>query len=286
MIYILLSILFFTGIFLIFKILEKNSLPVINIIVVNYFFAAILGNLQSFRNPINALSADWLNMAIIIGLLFFVFFIVIGKSVELVGMSVTTVASKMSVIIPIIFSIIYYGEELTTFKIIGILLALIGVILTVYKKDGKNSSKETSKLFIPILLFIGMGITDSFFKYSQKEYINNDNIALFNSTLFYISFFSSLIYVIIKKQTFRLIEKKVLLYGLILGITNYLGVFFFIKALGSGAFDASVIFGINNVSIVILSVFLGLILFKEKLTKINTIGVFSAISAIIFLSLS
>jgi uncharacterized membrane protein len=77
-----------------------------------------------------------------------------------------------------------------------------------------------------------------------------------------------------------------MLYGILLGIVNYFGVLFFIKALGTNIFDSSIIFGINNIGIVILSVLLGLLLFKEKLSSINLIGVFISIIAIFMLSLS
>jgi len=286
MLYILLSILFFTGIFLIFKIIGKQNVSTINIIVVNYLFAAILGNIQSQESPLNAITQDWLYMAIIIGLLFFIFFIIIGISTKLVGLSVTTVASKMSVIIPIIFSIIYYNELITFFKIVGIILAIIGVSLTVYKKADAEQKTKLSEFLIPLLLFIGMGFTDLLFKFSQHKYITENNIALFNSSLFYISFFSSLIYVLIKKEGHHLFNKKTLYYGALLGLFNYFGVFFFMKALSSNTLDSSVVFGINNVSIVILSVLIGLIIFKEKINKINIMGIISAITAIIFLSVS
>ena len=285
MIYIVLSILFFTGIFLVFKIAEKLKLPAINIIVINYFFAAIIGNLQTQSNPLTSISQDWFFLAAIIGILFFVLFIIIGISTKLVGLSITTVAGKMSVVIPIIFSIIYYNEDITQLKVIGIILAFVGVILTIYKNSPKDKS-QLSQFLIPLLLFIGMGLTDSLFKYTENRFIDENNIALFNSSLFYISFFSSLIYVLITKQGKRLFEPQIIIWGLLLGIVNFYGVFFFMKALGSKSYDSSIIFGINNVSIVVLSVLLGIIIFKEKISKMNTIGVASSVFAIILMSLS
>ena len=214
------------------------------------------------------------------------FFIVIGKSIETVGLSATTVASKMSVVIPIIFSIIYYAEDINVLKVIGILLAIGGVIFTVYKKDNNNTSKKKiSILLIPFILFIGLGITDLLFGYSQKEF-NIESPEIFNSIVFLISFLSSLIYVLIKKQSSYFKNTQVLKFGVILGLTNYLGVYFFMKALGSDIFDSSIIFGVNNVSIVILSTLTGLLIFKENASKINILGIISSVSAIILLSLS
>jgi len=171
--------------------------------------------------------------------------------------------------------------------VLGIIFAILGVLFTVYKKQNQSKKIKITEFLIPLLLFIGMGFTDLLFKFSQHKYINEKNIALFNSSLFYISFFSSLLYLIFKTKDHKyFFLKKTMLYGILLGIVNYFGVLFFIKALGTNIFDSSIIFGINNIGIVILSVLLGVLLFKEKLSSINLIGVFISIIAIFMLSLS
>jgi len=285
MVYILISILSLSGIFVVFKIAEKKQLSVINIIVVNYLFAALIGTIQSGVNPLMMFSQDWFFMAFLIGLLFFVSFVIIGVSTKLVGLSITTVAAKMSTVIPIIFSIIYFSEQLSILKVLGVLIAVIGVVLTVYKPNSKDSKKvNIYEIIIPLLLFIGMGTSDSLVKFSQHSYLNSSNIALFNSSLFYISLISSLVYVVVTKNIKGLFNNKIWLYGSVLGVLNFYGVFFFIKALDSKIFDSSIIFGINNVGIVSLSVLIGLFLFKEKLLNINKIGVAISILAIVILS--
>jgi len=285
MLYILISILSLSGIFVVFKIAEKKQLSVINIIVVNYLFAAIIGNIQSGVNPLMMFSEDWFLMAFLIGILFFVSFIIIGVSTKLVGLSITTVAAKMSTVIPIVFSILYFNEQVGILKILGVFVAVIGVILTVYKPSaGKAKKINIYEIIIPLLLFIGMGTSDSLVKFSQHSYLDSSNIALFNSSLFYISFVSSFIYVIATKKIKGLLNKNIWFLGGVLGILNFYGVFFFIKALDSKIFDSSIIFGINNVGIVSLSVLIGLLIFKEKLFSINKIGVVISILAIIILS--
>lgn len=285
MLYILISILSLSGIFVVFKIAEKKNLSVINIIVVNYLFAAVIGNIQSGVNAFSMFSQDWFLMAFLIGVLFFVSFVIIGVSTKLVGLSITTVAAKMSTVIPIVFSIIYFNEQISILKVLGVAIAVIGVVLTVYKPSDVTAKKvNIYEIIIPLLLFIGMGTSDSLMKYSQHNFLNSGNIALFNSSLFYISLISSLVYVIATKKTNALFNKKIWLYGSVLGALNFYGVFFFIKALDSKIFDSSIIFGINNVGIVSLSVLIGLFLFKESLLSINKVGVAVSILAIVILS--
>jgi multidrug transporter EmrE-like cation transporter len=48
--------------------------------------------------------------------------------------------------------------------------------------------------------------------------------------------------------------------------------------------DGSVVFGINNLGIIALSVIIGLIVFKEKFLKINWVGIIISLFAIYILS--
>ena len=287
MIYIILSILSATGIFVIFKIINNKNLPIANIITVNYFIASIIGFFQTLENPLMAVHTEWFTLAIIIGILFIIFFFIISLSSKIVGISVTTIASKMSVLIPILFSILFYSETVGLLKILGILLALIGVFLTIYKKSESSSKQKIIQFLLPLSLFIGMGSIDSLLKYTQDTYITQNISAFFSSTLFAISFISGLIYTLTRKEMIIAYSNpKIYYYGIILGIVNFGSIYFLIGALNSEVFDSSIIFGINNVSIVIASVLLGILLFKEKITKINTIGILSSIIAILTLSIS
>ena len=287
MIYIFLSILSATGIFVIFKIINNKNLPIANVITVNYLIASIIGQSQGVTNPLKAINEDWFNYAIIIGVLFIVFFFIISYSSKVVGISITTVASKMSVIIPILFSVLFFNEDIQTLKIVGIVLALLGVFLTIYKKSDSELKINIYHIILPLILFVGMGLIDSLLKYTQHTFITPDKNAFFSSSLFIISFVSGLLYTLTSKKLITsYVNPKVYLYGILLGVVNFGSIYFLIAALNTNTFDSSIIFGINNVSIVVFSVLLGILIFKEKITTINFLGIISSVIAIITLSVS
>ncbi|MBN2668330.1 MAG: hypothetical protein JXR60_03790 [Bacteroidales bacterium] len=287
MIYILLSILSSTGIFVIFKRINSLQLDIAPIITINYLVASAIGMVLSPYNPSDVIHENWLPWAFIIGVLFIIFFFIIGISSKIAGIAITTVASKMSVIIPILFSILYFNEVLTSAKSIGILLALAGVFLTVYRKNKKDKNQGIWPILLPLILFVGMGMIDSLIKYTQATYISNDKSAYFTSSLFAVSFFSGLFYTLPKKQYRPQYTKiKIWVWGLVLGFVNYGSIYFLINALNSNFADSSIVFGINNVGIVVLSVLTGILIFKEKITLINSIGILSSIIAIATLSLA
>lgn len=224
----------------------------------------------------------WFFPAVFIGIFFIVMFYVIAVSSQKVGVTVTTIASKMSVVIPILFSILYYKESVNIIKICGIVLALISVIFTVYKK--KTTNFNSRLIVLPILLFIGMGLVDLFVKFSQQEYIDDKLSALFSAVLFMIAGITGIVTGVFSKKVIRSFKSfNVYVFGVILGCVNFGSIYFLINALNSGIFDSSILFGVNNVGIVGLSVLIGLFIFKEKVTGINWIGIVLSFVAIFIL---
>jgi multidrug transporter EmrE-like cation transporter len=58
-----------------------------------------------------------------------------------------------------------------------------------------------------------------------------------------------------------------------------------LKVIGVG-WEGSVVFPINNVSIIVLSTLIAILFFKEKLQKINSLGLAFALVAIALIALS
>ena len=85
----------------------------------------------------------------------------------------------------------------------------------------------------------------------------------------------------VKKKT--VVERKPLkvksvLWGVIFGIPNFFSLVFFLKALGS--MSSSEVFPLVSMGVVVSSSLIGLLLFKEKLSKSNWIGIILSICAI------
>jgi uncharacterized membrane protein len=88
---------------------------------------------------------------------------------------------------------------------------------------------------------------------------------------------------IVLKQGFKL---KSIAFGFALGIVNYCSMYFLLKALRVDGFESSSIFTINNVVIVAVSTLIGLLLFKERISRKNWIGIIIAIISIILVTLT
>ncbi len=255
------------------------------VIIINYLTASVWGYILT-TGHIEKISyivhESWFPMTIVIGLLLIVMFHVIGFSTQYAGLTVTSVATRMSFIIPMLFSIIYYNEETNIVKTTGISLAISAVLLSSIKKN--NNHVKGKYILLPLILFLGAGIIDSSIKYCQHQFQMPEISAIFTGFLFFISFLFGLFILFAKRTYIRDVTRiKVIIAGILLGTFNYGSIFFLVNALSKSGIDSSVVFGINNTGIVALSVMTGITMFKEKITLINWLGVILGIIAIFIL---
>ena len=286
MIFLLLSILFSTGLFVIFKYFGIYKIDVLKAIFVNYIVAFSMGFFFAERQiPISEIYLEpWFSGALFLGALFVSIFFVMAMTAQKNGVSVTSIAGKMSVVVPVVFGIILYNESVTFLKIVGIIMALIAVYLSSLKEE---KSEKNGTLLLPILLFIGSGTIDTLLKYIQENYVSDEDVSIFSGSLFGIAgafaFFILVIKTLKKREAFGY---KNIIAGIILGIPNYYSIIFLIKALQNKNFESSTLFTINNVAIVVVSTLVGLFFFKEKFSIKNKIGVAMAVLGIIIVTIA
>jgi drug/metabolite transporter (DMT)-like permease len=286
LIYLLLSVLFSTGLFVIFKYFGIYKIDVLKAIFVNYLVAFSMGFLLSERKiPLQEIYLEpWFLGALFLGALFVSIFFVMAMTAQKNGVSVASIAGKMSVVVPVFFGIILYNESVTFLKILGIVIALVAVYLSSVKEE-KTAKKGT--LLFPILLFLGSGIIDTTLKYVQTNYVADEDISIFSGSLFGIAAIFGFVILVIKTLKKRTpFGLKNIVAGIVLGVPNYFSILFLIKALQNKNFESSTLFTINNVAIVIVSTLVGLVLFKEKFSLKNKIGVALALLGIVLVTIA
>ena len=190
----------------------------------------------------------------------------------------------MSFIIPVVFSIIFYeNEEFSKNILIGVILAITGIYLSSTNK--KSFNFDMKYLWIILLIFFGQGIIDIILN-DSKFYIPKDENILFFLFLFISSTFTGIIILLLKNKL-KSIKIKNLIWGSVFGIPNFFSIFYFLKALQSDYFiDKSyLIFPLTSVGIVVTTTLLGVLLYKEALSKRNIIGISIAVISILIISL-
>ncbi|MCM2302103.1 MAG: EamA family transporter [Flavobacteriaceae bacterium] len=282
MIYLLLSVFFASSLFVILKYFEKYQINNFQAIVVNYFVAFSMGFLLSDKMvSVNFIvTKSWFFGSVILGILFITIFNVTALTAQRGGLSVASVAGKMSLVIPVLFGIIVYQESFSLYKFIGFILALLAVFLTSKKSNGVAFNK--SILLLTAILFMGAGTIDTLVKYIEMKYVATDELIYYIATTFLIAGcigIAILMFQLISKKTSILFKN--IIGGIVLGVPNYFSLYFLIKALQHPTLESSTIFTINNVLIVLVTSLLGIMLFKEYLSVRNKVGILLSIVAIL-----
>jgi len=287
MVYLLLCIVFNTILYVVFTIFKKHDVNTLQAIVVNYVVAFSLAFWQSkaHYNVIEIPNQKWFFASIILGVLFISLFNLMAKTTQYLGVSVAAISGKMSMVIPVLFGILIYKEPINTLKIVAIILALFAVYLTSVK-DEKGVNLKL--LYLPIILFVGSGILDTLLKFVEKNYVLQNEVSVFIGTIFFNAMLIGLSILLIKKKKHQnLFETKSFIGGLILGIFNYYAMYFLVRSLQTvGETDSSKVFTLNNIGIVLLSALFGFVLFKEKFSLKNIIGIIFAVISVYLLMIS
>jgi drug/metabolite transporter (DMT)-like permease len=287
MIYLFLSIISASYLILAFKFFERYNINLFQTIVINYVTCVITGAVVDQHTPeyLTWVSLPWFPNAAFLGCSFIIFFNLMGYITTHQGVTVTSIANKLSLVIPVCVSFYLYNETVTAIKIIGIILSLIAVVLSSIKDHGHQASFSMKLLFWPFVLFIGSGINDSFVKYAQVNLLHENDFNAYNTVIFSfaaaIGLIASLYSLITNKQSF---QWKAIPAGIILGVPNYFSIYFLLKTLQLPEWDSSIIFPINNIGVVAFSAIMAFVLFKEHMSTLNKIGLGLSVIAIIIMA--
>jgi len=287
MIPLLLSILSSSVLMVIFKYFDRFKVNTFQAISVNYVVAATLGFLLApvHLQPYQIVAKPWAISALVIGSVFIGMFYIMAVSSQKVGVAVTSVANKMSLVIPVAAGFILYNESLTGLKVLGIVVALVAVAMVTFPKQKLDIDKKF--LFLPLIIFLGSGFLDTVFKYVQKTQLSSDEIEVFSASLFFVSACVGCSILIFQRLTRNsTLQWKSIVAGFALGIPNYFSIHFLLGALNLPNLESTVVFPINNTGIVLLSTLLAILLFSERLSKLNWIGISLAVVSIALIAIA
>jgi drug/metabolite transporter (DMT)-like permease len=292
MIFIIFSVLCATVIGVVFRLFTDYKIDTFQAIIYNYIVCLIVGTAVMGQSPIQGefWLTDWFPYAFGLGAVFIGTFILIARTVQIFGISVNAVVQRMSLLMAVIFAFVMFGEAITIFKIIGIILALIAVVFSSIKKtDNETATKPRNALLIlyPISVFLLSGSIECVLQYVQKTLLQNDlgqlqfTTFLFGTAAFF-GFFILIFNLVTKRMTF---EIKHLIGGIALGVPNFGSIYFLLKAIDTD-WDSSIIMPVNSVGVIVFSSIVAILFFKEKLSKLNLFGILLAVVAIILMTIS
>jgi len=293
MIPLLLSIVFSVLLLVNFRIFPRFQIDNFQAIVFNYPVCFITGFLlmpegQHFKLNF---TENWTWYSLALGVGFILTFVLSGLATQKIGMTITSMANNISLVIPVMFSLFVLKIGRETFDIynyLGIVLALIAVGIATFKSDGKNQNSKSffTKGILALAVFFMYGITNAIINLLNLKYIPNpDRVVPVTLVMVLGAIISGWIIMLFKvlKGEEKLKLRNVVA-GVSLGIPNFLSFYFVILALGNFGNNGAFVYPIYNIGVILLATLVSIIFFKEKLSNINKLGLVLAVLAIVLIS--
>ncbi|WP_225986555.1 hypothetical protein [Rufibacter sp. LB8] len=292
MLYLVLCVLFNALLVFIFKLFQRYRVQTFQAIVVNYWICLVTGALfDQTALPIMAqnVGSPWMLSSWVLGSLFIGSFYLIALTTQRIGVSAATVAMKISLVIPVLFSLLVLQntlKEYTFLNYMGIALALVAIVFTSRRKQEPAAAPMGVMAWaLPLVVFLAAGLGDVIINYTNDQWLQPEQAGAFTISTFTASAVIGALalgYQALVQKT--KIEVKSAVAGIGLGIPNFFSIFFLIKALSAFNNDGAFLYPINNICIILLGTFGGILFFKERLSGTNWLGLLLAVLALVLLS--
>lgn len=287
MTYLILCIIANVGIFLCFRQFKTYGLDTFQAIVFNYITCVATGLLfQAGGNRVSLqLTDEWIWIAVGLGFIFIGTFYMMALTTQRFSMTVSSIASKMSLIIPVFISLFILqvaSKEYSLLNYLGMAMAFPAIVLSSIQKKGFTTSHvRGASILLPLGVFFFGGVIDTSINVTNFYYLNENTEPLFPIAIFASASCIGIITIAYKKDRIRL---KNIAGGVALGVVNYFSIYCLIKALSAFQNDGALVYPVMNVGIILVSAVTSILVFKEVLSGINKVGLLLAVIAIIILS--
>lgn len=278
MLYLLLAIASSTLISFLMRLCEKHLKNQMSMFMANYAICILLslyyqGSLSSGFPGEGA--AFTLPAGIITGFLYLASFVLMKYNMKHNGLVLTSTFMRLGVLIPTIMAVVVFREAPGITQIFGIVLALTSIILINFEKDALREGNK--KLWLLATLICG-GTGDAMSNvFEQLGNPNAKDVFLF--TTFFTAFLLAMLLAFLSKKR---IAPRDLLIGILIGIPNYYSARFMLLALGN--VSAVLAYPIYSVGTIICTALLGIIFFREQVSKKKGIAPGLILLALVFLN--
>lgn len=216
-----------------------------------------------------------IGLGVVNGILFLASFVLLQINVRRNGVVLSATFMKLGVLVPTLLSVIAFREKPEVQQVIGFLVALLAIVLINFEKGQGEAGFKIGLIF----LLLGGGSGDAMAKIYDEV-----GAAQFEEQFLCFTFASALVLCVIlaiKKQ--QKLTKTDILFGLLVGIPNYFSARFLLKAVGE--VPAVVAYPTYSVATIVVISLVGMLCFKEKITKRQQVAIGIILVALVLLNI-
>ena len=300
MIFLLFAIICSAAIPVLFKAFGRWNLDVRLVVPANYLACAVCGSLFSGQLYWQAAQSGGLMLALTVvqgGLLVGNLYL-IAYVTQTVSVALAAFASRVSVAIPTLAAFFLFDDQLTGMKGLGIGLAVVALYLvtvptgptvpTVSTVPHAAQTQASRSRALLVIVFFTFGLHFLFFKYVQQTYLTAETHHLYLGQSFLCAFFLSLAALFFSSAQARSgegqLRAKSIGWGILLGLSNYIAVYLFMKVLSMPGWESSAVFPAFSFGVVLLSSVAAAILFVERLSRVQLVGLAVGLVSVVLLN--
>jgi drug/metabolite transporter (DMT)-like permease len=279
MIYVLLSVACSVLVSVLLKLARRFEVDVGQAIAWNYVATGVLTAwlLQPSLVTLRAPGAPWLALAAL-GILLPTIFLALAASVRHAGIVRSDAAQRLSLLLSLLAAFALFGERLTAFKALGIALGLLALLGMVWRSGQGSAERGAAGWLYPLAVFAGFGVIDILFKRVAQAGVPLGASLQAMFALALVVAFALQLWRRARGQT-RFTARNALA-GLLLGLANFGNILFYLRGHRALPQHPALVFASMNLGVVALGAVIGLLLFRERLSRLNLAGVALALLAI------
>lgn len=247
----------------------------LSVLAANYFVCSLLGAIYAGFDlaPRAAGFSVTLLMGLISGVLYLSALVMFQRNTAKGGVVLSAVFMKLGLLVPIAASVVLFREMPTAVQIAGFVIAVAAIVLINWQKDG---SRFGLGLILMLLLSGGADVMAKFFDIYGPASLS----PLYLFYTFATAFVLCLVLVIRKKERPGFRE---FFYGMLIGIPNFFSAKFLLASLKS--LPAVVVYPSFSVGTLLLVTLTGVLIFRERLRKLQWVALMAIIAALILLNI-
>lgn len=301
MLFFLLAVVFTVMLYLIMRAYPRYQVDSFHAVVFNYYSCVLTGlaltpDLGIFNQVAWTSEGTVLTMAL--GAMFVTAFMLIGLTAQKVSVTATSLAGNMSLVIPVLFGLFVFrnnNKDFTALNYLGLLLALVALALGAIQRSpkasdaanaaGEGKAASQALWILPVLTFFATGTNNTLINFLSSKYYPAGQITVFMIIACFgavVIGTSILVYRIIAHG--HKLKLRSVLGGLLLGVPNFLSLYFLLLALAAFGNSAAYVFPIYNILTMLVSALAAWALYKERLNTLNKWGLVLAVVAIVLIS--
>ena len=278
MVFLYLAILSSTAISFIMRISTGKVSARLSMLGINYLVCSLLGAVYTCFELLPA-GASGLGFTVVAGavsgILYLGGFVLFQWNTAKNGIVLSSIFMKLGLLVPMLLSVLLFGEFPTYVQIIGFCIAVFTILLINFQKE-----KTEDRFLLPL---VGMLLICGGADVMSKVFEAWGPTALSEQFLFYtfaVAMVLCVLLVIYKKERPGIRE---LLFGAAIGIPNFFSAKFLLLSLNH--LPAVVVFPSFSIGTMLLTTVAGVCFFKERLQKLQWIALCAIILALFLLNI-